>query len=389
MNRSARLAGKAIALGMAFTLSVAHSRGGDEAKAPAWKPQRVASYLDQRTEWWLTWPRAARGQGTACLSCHGTVPYALARPALSARMGEADVAAAQQKLIDSVKKRVENWNQIVSASPPKDACVPFYAGDRKPLSLGTEAVLNALLLTRHAAGRTNGVLDLETQHALAHLWEQQQPTGAWPWFEFGLNPWETGCEYYGAGLAALALGTAGATYYEQPGIKEKVNSLRKYLRTQANTQPLHHRLVAVWASSRLPDLLTENQKGSIIAELTRLQEADGGWSLPRLGKQGGDQWHSHGVFPEGTLSDGYATGLAVLALKSARVRPDDKVLRTGLLWLETHEKDGTWPIHYPNKTRDPQTDIGKFMRDAATAYAVLALTETVKEPVDKSAPSKN
>lgn len=377
-----------IAVVVALATGVENSRGGDEAKAPSWSPRAAADYLDQRAEWWLNWPRAARGQGTACLSCHGAVPYALARPALSSRLGEAQVAAVEQKLIDSVKKRVENWQQIVSDAPPKDACAPFYAGDRKQSSMGTEAVLNALLLVHYDARHANGTLSGPTQKALDHLWEQQQPNGTWIWFEFGLNPWETRCEYYGAALAALAVGTAGKSYYEQPTIKAKVASLQKYLRTQSAQQPLHHRLVALWASSALPDVLTEQDKAAILAKVAKIQEADGGWRLPRLGKLAESDWKTHGVYPLGTLSDGYATGLAVLALKHAGASSDDKILRKGLAWLESHEKDGSWPINYPNKARDPQTDIGKFMRDAATAYAVLALAEPVKEPGNKALPKK-
>jgi hypothetical protein len=43
------------------------------------------------------------------------------------------------------------------------------------------------------------------------------------------------------------------------------------------------------------------------------------------------------------------------------------------------QKDGVWTLSYPNKKRDPQDNIGKFMRDAATAFAALALTETEKK----------
>jgi len=283
---------------------------------------------------------------------------------------------------------VENWQQIVSDSPVKDACAPFYAGERKRSSVGTEAVLNALVLVNYDASHASGALGAATHKALGHLWEQQQPNGAWIWFEFGLNPWESGCEYYGAALAALAIGSAGKGYYEQPSVKAKVELLRKFLRTQSAQQPLHHRLVAVWASSALPDLLTKQEKARFIKEAAKIQEADGGWNLQRLGKLADGDWKTHGVYPPGTLSDGYATGLVVLALKHGGAGPDDKVLRKGLAWLESHEKDGAWPINYPNKARDPQTDIGKFMRDAATAYAVLALAESAKEAGSKVAPKK-
>ena len=49
---------------------------------PGWNAKAAAQYLDQRAEWWTTWPNAARDRGTYCMSCHTTLPYALARPAL-------------------------------------------------------------------------------------------------------------------------------------------------------------------------------------------------------------------------------------------------------------------------------------------------------------------
>ena len=54
----------------------------------------------------------------------------------------------------------------------------------------------------------------------------------------------------------------------------------------------------------------------------------------------------------------------------------DKRVSRAVAWLAQHQDraTGMWTASSLNRQRDPKTDIGKFMSDAATAYAVLALT---------------
>ena len=82
--------------------------------------------------------------------------------------------------------------------------------------------------------------------------------------------------------------------------------------------------------------------------------------------------------PLDAASDGFATGLAALALQRAGVSRTDSRLKRGLDWLSQHQDatTGAWFASSVNKKRDPSTDVGKFMIDAATAFAVLALTQT-------------
>ena len=55
-------------------------------------------------------------------------------------------------------------------------------------------------------------------------------------------------------------------------------------------------------------------------------------------------------------------------------------MQRGLAWLVAHQDraDRQWFAASLNKQRDPASDAGKFMSDAATAYAVLALTQDGK-----------
>jgi squalene-hopene/tetraprenyl-beta-curcumene cyclase len=347
---------------------------------PSWNPTAAANYLDGRASRWLDWASASRGQGTACISCHTTLPYALARPALGARLGETDAGPAEKKLIDNVKKRVSNWKLIVDGSKEgDDPLVPFYQEKRRKAALGTEAVLNSLVLVNYDAHRGKGQWSEQTKKALDHLWQQQQEDGAWLWLEFGLRPWENDSAYYGASLAAIAAGMMGDDYQKQPDVEQKVAALKKYLQTHFASQPLHHRVMALWATSWLPFLLAE-QTTKLTEELKALQEADGGWSLAKLGsKNGKNNWQAHGSFPEGAASDGYATGLVVLALTRNevggvpfRVPP---WIRKARDWLTSKQQQGNWPAQYPNRPRDPQSDVGQFMREASSGFAVLGLLE--------------
>ncbi|PYR67822.1 MAG: hypothetical protein DMF88_11520 [Acidobacteria bacterium] len=76
-------------------------------------------------------------------------------------------------------------------------------------------------------------------------------------------------------------------------------------------------------------------------------------------------------------SDGYATGLVTLTLQQAGLTRDNVQVARGLLWLERNQNtsEGFWPADSLNVQRPPTSNIGRFMSDAATAYAVLALTE--------------
>jgi len=328
----------------------------------SWSSKAAASYLDGRMEWWMAWPTAARDHETFCVSCHTAVPYAMARPALRAALAESAPSAIERKLLDNVTKRVRLWKEVE----------PFYAGKTKDNpkteeSRGTESILNALILAGYDA--PTGKLSADTRAALDNMWAQQLKTGdakgAWSWLQFHNSPWEGDSQYYGATLAAIAAASAPDDY------QDGMQLLREYLVQQRDSQVLINRVMLLWASTKVSGLLTQAQQKSIIDEALSKQQADGGFSLSSFV----GAWKRRDATPLETKSDGYATGVVAFVLQQAGMRRDQPQLNRSLTWLGLNQEktDGRWLAYSLNKQRDLSSDAGRFMSDAATAYAVLAL----------------
>jgi squalene-hopene/tetraprenyl-beta-curcumene cyclase len=171
---------------------------------------------------------------------------------------------------------------------------------KEPLAsqaVGVESVLSALFLAQDEA----------SPKAFDRLWSLQirdgEAKGAWNWFSLKLDPFEMPeSQFYGASLAALAVGSALEGYQKRSEIRENVADLIAYLKREQATQPLHNRLMLVRASTKLPAALPKTARQTIVDEMWRLQQPDGGWTLQSLGP-----WKTHETAPEAAGSNSYAT----------------------------------------------------------------------------------
>src|SRR3989441_489350 len=375
---------------MGLTASGLGSQGA-AAEHGGWDREGAAKYLDERMDAWFANAKKLRtGQGvTTCVSCHTVVPYALSRPVLRRAMHVSTRTPQEVRLLEGVARRVETY----------DAHQPFYDGSegKKTESRGTEAVLNALILSSADAERGRREPSEPTRKALRRLWETQRADGAWDWLDFGLEPFESaGAAYYGATLAALAVGTtAGSSASPSPEAAAGTSKLRAYLTERYSGQNLFNRVWLLLASTRWKDLLAPAPREALVAELRKAQQADGGWSLSAMS---GWRWSKAAwrARPPGTpdaalltRSDAHATGLVVYTLRRAGLGVDDPAVKRGVQWLKTHQQSvpvgersyAAWRSYSLNHDREQGGEKGEpwrrfFMSDAATAFAVLALLAT-------------
>ncbi len=89
------------------------------------------------------------------------------------------------------------------------------------------------------------------------------------------------------------------------------------------------------------------------------------------------RWEQRDGLSRDLRSDGYATGLIAFVLQKAGVSPAQENLSRALAWLVQNQDQtsGRWPASSLNRERDPTSDRGRLMADAATGFAVLALMQ--------------
>jgi squalene-hopene/tetraprenyl-beta-curcumene cyclase len=197
------------------------------------------------------------------------------------------------------------------------------------------------------------------------------------WLNLSLHPWESeASDYFGDALIAVAAG-------ECPGHDtQSLQTLLTRLQDQFLEQPLHNRLLALWAAAKAPDAIALSSRSALLRDVWARQQSDGGWTQAALGP-----WKA-GVVEMASSSDAFATAWVMFTLQRSGAACGDARLERGLSWLRTNQDDnsGAWPSTSMNKRYPAESMMAGFMSDAATGFAVAALLDVAgcsREPVKK------
>ena len=151
-------------------------------------------------------------------------------------------------------------------------------------------------------------------------------------------------------------------------VREQAAALNAYLMDSIDSRRLHDRLALLLAGSFIPDSLRQ----SITADALSAQQADGGWTIESLGPLDGARRCATGN-RQPTPTRRRSPPFALLRGGVARINQDLQATA----WLQSHQdpQPGAWSAMSMNKRYPDGSMESRFMQDAATAFASLALIE--------------
>lgn len=320
----------------------------DEPKLDQISVPLALDYLEHGAQAWNTQRK--------CVTCHTNGIYMTVRPALTEKLGKPN--EANRDFFVETLKQLETMEPEKLKQSTRPAQVIYLAAGlaewdkyvTKATSPEADRALRLMLGIQTEAG-TWGTLD------------------CWP-------PYESDA-FHEATVAAMAVAAAPdwlSSIRDDAALNGKVELLRTYLRTQP---PPHDygRVLLLWASSRMPDLLSPDQRASLIELVFKHQRPDGGWSIRTFaapeawGK--GNRADRLKAEPDhaNPASDGHQTGLAIIVLREAGVPADDPRLQKGIAWIKSNQRiSGRW------WTRSLNTDSWHFITYSGTAFPLLALS---------------
>ena len=304
----------------------------DEPLAKSFSLAKAGEYLDSVG---VNWTR-----DRDCITCHTNMPALTAAPLVKGTSGGKEIRTF-------LENDVAGWSE--GKKPRGDAYV----------------VATAFALAFNDSQQT-GKLHEQTKAALDRMWDTQRKTGDWNWLKCDWPPLEHD-DYYGAVLAALAVGYAPGDYANTPKAKAGVEKLKAYFK-KTPVPDLHHAAMLLWASTKLDGILTADGQKATVTALRAKQRKDGGWSLPSLGEYKRRDEAKTPNDPNAD-SDGYGTGFVAFVLLQAGEKPDAPEITKAVEWLKANQRDsGRW------FTRSLNNDRAHYIANAGTAFAVLALT---------------
>jgi hypothetical protein len=313
---------------------------GGEWQAPA------TAFLERRNQVWI--------KNYACLTCHTTFAYLLARHAL---LPEPTPAADQIR-------------RVILPAPMSTT------------GASTESVLVAAALAFDDMLGPQKRLSAEAAAAFETMWRTQAPDGHWQWFvhpasapdDGRRHPWEARTDW-GTIMAVMAAKLAGQDTVNAPKYRLALEYVKARYAATVDPLNLHDRIVVLWARSYEAELLSDAGAAAVSQEIASKQLGDGGFSIGTL-EMGDPKLRAEAK----ASSDGYATAIATLGLlgtENGRARAD---VQRSCLWLaQNQRKTGTLPDDgtsaagsWPSRSVSAGLQ-GIYMVNAATAYAAMAL----------------